>query len=321
MAGFCLAAYLGAAWITADVSPLRPDTPSYLYFDPSRSIGYPLFLWISRQLGGAVLAVPLQMLVLTISLFFLGLAFFKYTGRPVLSVLFQLGLVLSPEMWKFAAMLLTEATATAAVALWCAQLLRTVRAPDSRSIGFLTVISGVATLVKPSLAPLFIGATILVLGQPSWKQRGWALALIAAGLTTTLAVTPIANLFLHGSTDSGSPVARGVLQHTLFCSVSKPPADPDSAFVERYARAVTNYISAAPRAVHADRRHHRSPRHARTRPPPFAPSRRRPDPRGSCSRARWQSGQRTCAVEGARPRRPDGISAVAPSFPVSTTRT
>ena len=131
MAGLCLAAYLGAAWITADVSPLRPDTPSYLYFDPSRSIGYPSFLWISRQLGGAVLAVPLQMLVLTISLFFLGLAFFKYTGRPVLSVLFQLALVLSPEMWKFAAMLLTEATATAAVALWCAQLLRTVRAPDS----------------------------------------------------------------------------------------------------------------------------------------------------------------------------------------------
>jgi hypothetical protein len=249
MAALCVAAYLGAAWITADVSPLRPDTPSYLYFDPSRSIGYPFFLWISRQLGGAVLAVPLQMLVLTISLFFLGLAFFRYTGRPVLSVLFQLALLLSPEMWKFAAMLLTEATATAAVALWCVQLLRTVRAPDSRSIGFLAVISGVATLVKPSLVPLFIGAIIPVLGRPSWKQRGWALALIAAGLTTTLAVTPVANLLLHGSADSGSPVARGVLQHTLFCSVSKTPADPESAFVEGYARAVTNYISAAPEAV------------------------------------------------------------------------
>jgi hypothetical protein len=249
MAGLCLAAYLGAAWITAGVSPLRPDTPSYLYFDPSRPIGYPLFLWISGQLGGAVLAVPLQMLVLTASLFLLGLAFFKYTGRPVLSVLFQLALVLSPEMWKFAAMLLTEATATAAVALWCAQLLKTVRAPALRSVGFLTVISGVAMLVKPSLVPLFIGTTIPVLGLPSWKQRGWALALIAAGLATTLAVTPVANLLLHGSAVSGSPVARGVLQHTLFCSVSKTPADPDSAFVDGYARVVTNYISVAPKAV------------------------------------------------------------------------
>ena len=65
-----------------------------------------------------------------------------------------------------------------------------------------------------------------------------------------VAVTPIANLLVHGSTASGSPVARGVLQHTLFCTPSHLPNDPDSAFVEHQSKAVRDYISSAPPSTH-----------------------------------------------------------------------
>ena len=69
LVGICATVFFVAHWMTADVLPLRPDTAGYLYFDPSRSIGYPLFLWVVNLFGSPVLAVTVQKLLLTISLF------------------------------------------------------------------------------------------------------------------------------------------------------------------------------------------------------------------------------------------------------------
>lgn len=250
LAAICATVFLVGHWLTRDVLPLRPDTAGYLYFDPSRPIGYPFFLWFVNLFGSPVLSVTVQKLLLTISLFLLGLTFYRWSGRPILSVLFQLGLVLSPEMWKFSGGMNAEALGTAAVALWCAQLIRTLQTPSPRAIGFLSIIAGVAMLVKPSLVMLFIGTAVASFLLQTSRERGAGLILAAAGLIISLAVTPLANLFLHGSTASGSPVARGVLQHTLFCTPSKLPTDPDSAFVEQYSKAVRDYISSAPPSTH-----------------------------------------------------------------------
>ena len=246
LAGICAIAFFGASWLTANLSPLRPDTASYLYFDPSRPIGYPAFLSLISFFGGPVLAVPVQMVLLAISLFLLGWSFYRWTGSAVLSVLFQLALVASPEMWKFAAAMITEAPATAAVALWCAQLLNLLLKPSARGLYVLAAISGVAVLVKPALLPMFISTAVAAFLLQTRKERTSALVVTGAALALTLAVTPLANLLLHGSPASGSPVARGILQHTLFCPPSSVPADPDSAFVEQYSRTVRDYIEAAP---------------------------------------------------------------------------
>ena len=244
----CAVAFVGAAWATADIPPLRPDTASYLYFDPSRAIGYPIFLWVFRESVGLRLAVPIQMLILTISLFLLGWAFYNWTRRPILSALFQMALIASPEMWRFAATLITEAPGTAAVALWCAQLLRTFRSPSLRGVGLLTVISGVAMIVKPALLPLFLGTSIAAFAVGS-RGRWAALGTTFAGLLASLAVTPIGNYLVHGSPAAGSPVARGVLQHTLFCAPSHPPVDRDAAFVEQSAKGIRAYVNKAPAYV------------------------------------------------------------------------
>ena len=65
----------------------------------------------------------------------------------------------------------------------------------------------------------------------------------------SLAVTPVGNYLVHGTPAAGSPVARGVLQHTLFCTPSRPPADRDAAFVERSAKEIRAYINGAPTNV------------------------------------------------------------------------
>ena len=239
-------AFLGASWLTSDIYPLRPDTPSYLYFDPSRPIGYPVFLWLVGLTGQPLWAIEAQMLILMLSLFLLGLAFYSWTGNPVLALLFQLAVVASPEMWKYSSMLLTEALATAAVCLWCASLLWMSRHPSLKPAALLVLLSAAGALVKPSLVVMFIASIAALLLLTERKHRYWGGAIALLGLVGTLGMTPIAHLMLHGSADGGSPLARGVLQHTLFCAPGPSPRDPDSELVESRARPVREYIDRAP---------------------------------------------------------------------------
>ena len=211
MAAISATVFVVASWLTADIMPLRPDTASYLYFDPSRPIGYPFFLWVVNLFGSPALAVTVQKLLLTVSLFLLGLSFYRWSGRPILSILFQLAVLLSPEMWKFSGDLNTEALATAGVALWCAQLIRTLQTPSTRAIGLLSIIAGLAMLVKPSLVMLFIGTAVAAFLLQTSRERRNGLILASAALLISLAVNPIANLFLHGSAATASrPNRRSV---------------------------------------------------------------------------------------------------------------
>lgn len=246
-AGMCAVVLGVALWATRNISPLNPDTPSYLYFDPSRTVGYPAFLWLVKLLTGhAAAAVPLQMSLLALSLYLLGRSFHDLVGRPRLSLAFQVFLLASPDLWRFSAELMTEALATASVALWCAQLLRLIRRPSPRDYLLLALISAVGMLVRPSLIVLFAGSTIAALLLKSRRQRASAIgSLVPIGLGAYL-LTPLALLIVHGSPVTASPVARGILQQTLFCDNGAPADDADGEFVERDSAGVRQYLDSAP---------------------------------------------------------------------------
>jgi hypothetical protein len=246
-AALCAVALGIALWATRGVSPLNPDTPSYLYFDPSRTVGYPAFLWLVKLLAGhAAAAVPVQMGLLALSLFLLGWSFHELLGRPRLSLAFQVFLLASPDLWRFSAELMTEALATASVALWCAQLLQLIRRPSRRAYLPLALISAVGMLVRPSLMVLFAGSAIAALLLKSRRQRASAVAsLVPIGLGAYL-LTPLALLLGHGSPVASSPMARGILQHTLFCDGAPAPDDADAAFVDRDSAGVRQYLDSAP---------------------------------------------------------------------------
>jgi len=248
-AAICVAAFAGALWVAgvAGITALRPDTASYLYFDPSRSVGYPAFLWLVRSITGqAYLAVPLQMLLLAGSLLVLGWNFHKLARQPALSILFQLLLVCSPEMWKASASLVTEALATSCVAIWCAILLRLQQVASLRRVAQLSVVAGLAVLVRPSLLPLFLATGVIGLLCLPRPKRWTGLGVVIVSLVAAWGATPAVNYLLHGSAATGSPVARGVLQHTLFCAPAADFTDEDAAFVEQSAAPVRRYISGAP---------------------------------------------------------------------------
>jgi hypothetical protein len=240
-------ALVAALWSTRSINPVRGDTFEYLYFDPSRTVGYPAFLWAVRLITGDVaLAVPAQMILLAGSLLMLGWSFHTLIRRPVFSYALQAILVSQVAIWKGSAFLMTEAVSTALVSIWCAQLLRLIRRFSPGGAALLVLISGLAAAVRPSLIALFLGtAVFLAVAAPS-RDRVRLLFTTGIGLLLSWFATPAAQFVVHGSAETTSPFARGVLQHTLYCDPSHAARDPDAAFVEENAAKVRHYIAGAP---------------------------------------------------------------------------
>ena len=246
LASITLGCGVATLWLTRSFSPLRGDSPGYLYFDPTRTVGYPAFLEVVRLVGGRIaLAVPLQMLILAISLIWLGWSFHRLVRRPAWTIAFQLLLVANAGMWFASAFLMSEALSTAAVALWVAAAVRVLRQPDT---GFreLVVIPCLAITIRPSLLPLFAGSALLARRDCQPLARMKTLIVMGAGLVAAWAATPISQLLVHGSTYTTSPFARGVLQHTLYCGPGANPRGPDAEFVEAAASRARSYIDSAP---------------------------------------------------------------------------
>ena len=248
LAAMTAVALFAALWTTRAINPLRGDSYEYLYFDASRSVGYPAFLAFIRLVTGQVaLAVPAQTLLLAGTLLILGWSIHKFCGRTSFSFALQAIVLSLAAMWHDAAFLMTEAVSTALVALWCAQLLDMIKkAPSLRGATLLVAVSGLATMVRPSLVALFFGTAVFIFVAQPPRERRRALIMAAAGLILAWGTTPVAQLLVHGSAKTTSPFARGVLQHTLYCSPDAVPRDAESLFVEQSAAPVRHYIETAP---------------------------------------------------------------------------
>jgi hypothetical protein len=132
------------------------------------------------------------------------------------------------------------------VAIWCAQLLRMIRTPSLLGIGLLVAISFLGTIVRPPLEALFVATAVFALAAGPKIKRGRALAMIGAGMIAASVATPAALYLIDGTNTTSSPFARGVLQHTLFCSPGRTNPDPDASFVEQNAGPVRRYVATAP---------------------------------------------------------------------------
>ena len=241
-----------ALWTTRTINPLRGDTFEYVYFDPSRTVGYPAFLWLVRSITGQLaLAVPAQMILLAGSLLLLGRSLHDLIRRPAFSFAFQAIMLSQIAIWKSSAFLMTEGLSAALIALWCAQLLRSIKTPSLRGVALLSAISGFAAMVRPSLIALSFATAIFAFVTLPRRDRGWSILIAGAGAVLGWGATPLAQLIVHGSSATTSPFARGVLQHTLFCKPHAVPVGEDAAFVEDSAAPVRTYLKTAPSDVQA----------------------------------------------------------------------
>lgn len=239
-----------ALWASRSIPPLRGDSAEYLYFDASRSVGYPAFLeFIRLTTGHVALAVPAQMILLAASLLLLGWRFHQLFRRPFHSLVFQLLLLAQAGLWFASAFVMTEALSAALVALWCGETLAALRSPGRLTLFRLVAIASLATMVRPPLVALFPATAIFLLGTVLRSERPRFLTLGIAALAIAWFATPIAQLGVHGSARTTSPTARGILQHTLYCDPHALPRDPDSLFVEQASAPVRRFIATAPSGV------------------------------------------------------------------------
>ncbi|HEX3423864.1 MAG TPA: hypothetical protein VHS33_10760 [Sphingomicrobium sp.] len=243
----CAGALAGAIRIHLGADLLHPDSPSYYVFDPSRPVGYPAFLWLVQSLSGNVSwAAPAQTILVAIALFLLGLAIYRATRLPSLALAAQVALVSSVGIWNFSAVIMTEAVATSAVALWCAALIRNLFKPRIFAIFELIVFAAIATTIRPALGALFAGTAVLALFLPQRREKLIALLMVFAGCGAAWEASPVAQWTVHGSMHAASPFARGILQHSLFCPLGTAPTTSEGRFVESYAAPVRNYVDQAP---------------------------------------------------------------------------
>ena len=250
MAAMTLIVAIAALWLTRSVDPIRSDTASYLYFEPTRTVGYPAYLELVRLLTGRVaLAAPIQTLVLGAALFLLGWSFHNFARRPSWSIAFQALLLSSPLMWKTSASLLTETLATACVALWCAQLLRMFRTSSAKGVAVLVAIAAIATMIRPSMIALFPATALFAVIRVQGRERWRALAATVAGMGLAWVATPLAVRLVYPTARATSPFARGILQHSLFCAPASVADDPEAQFVERAAAPARQYVQSAPLGI------------------------------------------------------------------------
>nr|NUR37523.1 hypothetical protein [Sphingomonas sp.] len=256
LAGISVMALFLALWITRSAYPLNPDTPSYLYFDQLRTVGYPAFLWTVKATTGRVgLAVPIQMTLLAASLLLLGLSFHLFVRKASWSIAFQLLLVANPKQWDVSTAVMSDGLATVCVALWCAQLLTLIRKSSFAGFMILGVTAAAGMMVRPPLAALFLGSAAALLLLDSMSDRWRALGVLALAGAGAWALTPAAYYLIRGSAETTSPFARGVLQHTLYCPQPLVARDADAALVEQTAQRLQRYIGSAPPDVRSALEH------------------------------------------------------------------
>lgn len=233
------------------------DTPSYLYFHPSRPVGYPLFLAIVHGLAPHYRALVLvQSLVLGASIAALGVAFLRTTNSLSIAVVVELLILISKPYWENASAVMSEALSAAVLNLFCAVAILHIRSRGRWIVFAYALLTLAGITIRPInlvLAPVAILIVVLLSeGDVMARLRRSAVPamIIIAGLVVGDLATPLAQRVVHGPVHTGSPLARGLFQKSLFHDwPSAPVAGVDAgdvALIDQATRPINAYLRTAP---------------------------------------------------------------------------
>lgn len=233
------------------------DTPTYLYFHPSRPLGYPLFLAIVHVMAPHYRALTaVQALLLGGSIGALGLAFRRTTKSLAVALFVELLLVLSRPYWGNTSQVMSEALSAVVLNLFCAVAVLNIKSRRPWILYAYALLTLIGITVRPInivLAPVAI-VIVGLLSEGGFVARLRASAvpamIIIAGLVVGDLATPLAQRIVHGPVHTGSPLARGLFQKTFYHDWPSTPVagvDPaDVALIDRATRPVSAYLHTAP---------------------------------------------------------------------------
>ena len=233
------------------------DTPTYLYFHPSRPVGYPLFLAIVHVMAPHYRALAaVQALLLGGSIGALGLAFRRTTSSVAIALFVELLLVLSRPYWGNTSQVMSEALSAVVLNLFCAVAVLNIKSRRPWILYAYALLTLVGITIRPInivLAPVAIVIVVLLSeGGVVARLRASVVPamIIIAGLLVGHLATPLAQRIVHGPVHTGSPLARGLFQKTFYHDWPSTPVvgvDPaDVALIDQATGPINAYLNTAP---------------------------------------------------------------------------
>jgi hypothetical protein len=253
------AAFAAIYVLLPPASPLlTADSPGYMYFDPTRPIGYPAVLYLVRHLTGRYDAIrDVQIAVFCLSAAAAGLAVFRYAGSLLAACVFESGALGYPGPMRLADQIISDSLSASAMLLFIAAVLHFAARPSLRRYVAVGLAVAAAITLRPVNVALVPPALVLPLicgwrlDASLWRAWLTAAVLVALGV----AATPLANLAIHGNSEASSPLARGVFQKAIFAEGS---GGCDADYIDGITGPVIRYLRGAPEEFRDFLRHHYS---------------------------------------------------------------
>ena len=228
---------------------LNGDTQDYLYFDPGRPIGYPIFVRAIWLLTGDYSAVrPVQILLFVLSACVASWAVFRHGWGFITAFVFLLGVVGYPGPIGMADSIMSDSVAASLYLFYLAAVLGFVRVPSLGRFCLVCLVMALSITVRP-VGVALVASSLALLCLHRRELRGGALR--ASGLLAVFAVvgwyaTPAAHSLMSGAS-AGTPVARGLIQKVMFIEPipdRTPSCDDD--FIESLTLPVLRYMRGVP---------------------------------------------------------------------------
>jgi hypothetical protein len=233
-------------------SPLLfPDSTGYMYFDPTRPIGYPTFLYVVKHLTGNYDCLRyLQLIILCLSVYIAAISLSRYFRQLLVPFLFEAGVLGHPGLVRLTDSILSDSLSACTFLLFIAAVFHFGRAPTLRNYGIVCLVFAVAITFRPVNVSMVIPALLLPLffRQESGLSitRCVAIALFLA--VTGWQVTPVVNRLMHRSSATSYILAVNLFHRTIFIEHGKElrPKECDSDFIEEITTPVVNYLKGVP---------------------------------------------------------------------------
>jgi hypothetical protein len=251
--GLGVLAYIAYVLTPTGAPILANDSASYINFSIDRPIGYPFLLYLVKLIfGGYERAIDLHLFVYFFFVVFLCLIFTAEFKSLLLAIGLEFLLVVNPGPVRLADTIGSDSLAASLGIGYVGCMLLFSGHRGYKSFLALVAITTALALIRPINLLLFLPvllAAFLFGGGLQGLRRWPAVFVTALGLIISTSATPAAFYFIHGSTETSSPLIRGLFGKIFFRPdvTSTTWNCPDEDFVKQTLAPVRDYIDRAPR--------------------------------------------------------------------------
>jgi hypothetical protein len=207
-----------------DVKLFTDDADSYIYYGPTRTIGYPVVLSLVKRITGSYEGISfVQLTALSVSIFVAGAFLSRFLGSLSLGMVFTIATLSLGDVIKFCFQIYTESLGLSVLLLLGAACLSYLRTPSNRSLLGIGLLLGLSILLRPSAYALLGSVLVLFLFYaPKFKD---GLKYLFAPVVAFLLIGSVVNFYNHGFLSTQSFIGHNLFGKMAFVVSDKVKSD------------------------------------------------------------------------------------------------